>query len=117
MWKNTQFIHALAFLFFEHENPSQFHWKGADNKYRIRPEGQRKGACMYICLCKAVSEQKIRKLIERGAATLKEIQQESQAGTNCGTCVCYIQDIIREFKTEREETPPPPQNAGVSSPW
>lgn len=49
---------------------------------------------MVICLCKGVSDRKIRSLVRDGATTLKEVMQSCQAGSDCGSCVCQLKQII-----------------------
>ena len=42
---------------------------------------------MYVCICKAVSEKRIGKLVAEGVTTLREVREQTGLGTNCGKCV------------------------------
>lgn len=56
---------------------------------------------MFVCLCKGVSDRKIRQCIEDGARSWREVQQETGCGTQCGKCACVGKAIAREaIKTE-----------------
>ncbi|NIC05815.1 (2Fe-2S)-binding protein [Billgrantia bachuensis] len=56
---------------------------------------------MYVCLCKGVSDRKIRESVEGGARSWREVQQETGCGTQCGKCACVGKTITREaVKTE-----------------
>ncbi|SMF68001.1 (2Fe-2S)-binding protein [Pseudobacteriovorax antillogorgiicola] len=47
---------------------------------------------MYICLCHGVTDSKIRSLLEAGAS-IKDIQKNCHAGTDCGACINSIQKL------------------------
>ena len=49
---------------------------------------------MIVCLCKGVSSRQILTEIRRGNGTVKGIARSCQAGTDCGSCVRQIRDII-----------------------
>lgn len=51
---------------------------------------------MYVCLCKGVSDHKIRQTVEDGARSWKEVQRETECGTQCGKCACLGKSITRE---------------------
>ena len=40
-------------------------------------------------------------MIREGASTLKEIQQKTNAGANCGSCVCDLQKLLAKDKESR----------------
>lgn len=41
---------------------------------------------MYVCVCKAVSEQDIRRAVAAGADTFEELQARTGCSTCCGCC-------------------------------
>ena len=41
---------------------------------------------MYVCVCKAVSEQDIRRAVAAGAGTFEELQERTGCSTCCGCC-------------------------------
>jgi bacterioferritin-associated ferredoxin len=51
---------------------------------------------MYVCICKAVSDQEIKEAVAKGADDLAGIQAHLGAATNCGACVEHAQQVIDE---------------------
>ncbi len=51
---------------------------------------------MYVCICKGVSDHRIRRAVEDGARSWREVQAETGCGTQCGKCACLGKDITRE---------------------
>lgn len=51
---------------------------------------------MYVCLCKGVTDKAIRRTVEDGARTWREVQRETGCGTQCGKCGCMAKGITRE---------------------
>jgi bacterioferritin-associated ferredoxin len=47
-----------------------------------------------ICFCYSVRLSEIQAAIEKGAMTLSQIQDETQASMGCGGCECDILDIL-----------------------
>ncbi len=60
---------------------------------------------MYICLCKAVTEKKIRRAVEGGATTLRELQQLHGLGTGCGKCVPSAKACLDQALLAQREKP------------
>jgi bacterioferritin-associated ferredoxin len=50
---------------------------------------------MYVCLCRGVSDRKVRSAISRGATTIEEIGDRCAAGTRCGGCWPVLEDLLR----------------------
>lgn len=48
---------------------------------------------MYLCVCKAVSDQQIRQAVEQGVRTIGDVSARFGVGIECGKCI----DGIREF--------------------
>ena len=62
---------------------------------------------MYVCLCNAVSDKQIKKAISEGASSVEEVQQVSNVGKNCGTCIFAVKEIIdREIGEKKENSEP-----------
>lgn len=56
---------------------------------------------MLVCLCFAVSDREIRRLVkEENCASVREIQKECMAGSKCGTCVKALQQEVERCKKE-----------------
>lgn len=51
---------------------------------------------MYVCICKNVTDHRIRDAVEDGARSWREVQQRTGCGTQCGKCACTGKDITRE---------------------
>lgn len=51
---------------------------------------------MYVCLCKGVSDKAIRRSVEEGARSWREVQRETGCGTQCGKCARMGKAITRE---------------------
>ncbi len=49
---------------------------------------------MLVCICKAVSDRRIREEVRRGARSLTQIREACNAGTDCGSCTRQIRQII-----------------------
>jgi bacterioferritin-associated ferredoxin len=49
---------------------------------------------MYVCMCHAVTEQRVRQEIAEGAGTPRQIANGCGAGTDCGSCVRRIQAML-----------------------
>lgn len=42
---------------------------------------------MYICVCKAVSEKRIERVVQQGVRSLKDLKDTTGLGSCCGKCV------------------------------
>jgi bacterioferritin-associated ferredoxin len=51
---------------------------------------------MVICLCKGVTDGKLRWLVQNGATTLRQVVKTCHAGTDCGTCACHVKEIVEK---------------------
>jgi bacterioferritin-associated ferredoxin len=49
---------------------------------------------MYVCICRAVSEQEVKSAIEAGAKTVQAVTRSCCAGDDCGACHVAIEDMI-----------------------
>jgi len=52
---------------------------------------------MYVCLCRRVSDRKVRKAIGRGANTVDDIAAACGAGTGCGGCHPQLRSMLCEL--------------------
>ncbi|MBF9001312.1 (2Fe-2S)-binding protein [Vibrio nitrifigilis] len=54
---------------------------------------------MYVCLCHAVSDKKIRQLaVEQGVTDIRGIKKCTALGTQCGRCVRQAKEILEQVK-------------------
>ncbi|MFC8450184.1 bacterioferritin-associated ferredoxin [Kitasatospora sp. NPDC057223] len=51
---------------------------------------------MYVCMCHAVTEDQVKKAIDAGASSPRQIARGCKAGTDCGSCVRRIQALLGE---------------------
>jgi bacterioferritin-associated ferredoxin len=51
---------------------------------------------MYICVCKAVSDKRIRNAVSEGACSLRDLSRELGVGTCCGKCVSAARHVLGE---------------------
>jgi bacterioferritin-associated ferredoxin len=56
----------------------------------------------YLCACRQVDEETVKKVIEAGARYLEQIAAECGAGAECGSCHLDIEDLITQ--EEMKET-------------
>ena len=77
------------------------------SNYSDQPSGTKKdveGATpsMVVCLCKAVSDRTIRTLVKNGAHCLRDVARACKAGTDCGSCVCQVRELIEQTKAAED---------------
>ena len=49
-----------------------------------------------VCKCKFVRASEIEDAVENGAYTFKEVQEETECCTKCGSCRRIVENTIRE---------------------
>ena len=59
--------------------------------------------CMFVCLCKAVSDKKLATLVKEGKETLNEIQNCSEAGKGCGACLKQLETFIQKNRSKQKK--------------
>ena len=53
-----------------------------------------KKTAMYVCVCKAVTEDEVHAAIESGARSLRHLQQQLGVATQCGACSDCARSIL-----------------------
>jgi bacterioferritin-associated ferredoxin len=51
---------------------------------------------MFVCVCKAVTEQKVRECIADGATCREAVTKACEAGGDCGACHQQIEDMVED---------------------
>jgi bacterioferritin-associated ferredoxin len=51
---------------------------------------------MYVCICRAVTEEKVKAAIDAGATSVEAVTGVCCAGDDCGACHQTIEDMIEE---------------------
>jgi bacterioferritin-associated ferredoxin len=53
---------------------------------------------MYVCVCRAVSDKKIRHAVEQGACSLRALKDQLGVGSVCGRCVPETRQLIEQCR-------------------
>jgi bacterioferritin-associated ferredoxin len=56
---------------------------------------------MFVCICRAVTEQQVAAAIESGASSREAVSRACRAGGDCGACHATIEDMIEEHCDRR----------------
>ncbi|HLK38493.1 MAG TPA: (2Fe-2S)-binding protein [Polyangiaceae bacterium] len=51
---------------------------------------------MYICICRAVTEEQVKQAIDDGAVSVEAVTRACCAGDDCGACHGVIEELIEE---------------------
>ncbi len=51
---------------------------------------------MFVCICRAVTEQEVKAAIDGGATTVQAVTRSCCAGDDCGACRTTIEDLIED---------------------
>lgn len=54
-----------------------------------------------VCVCKEVTERKIRKSVREGRRRFVSVKQATEAGSSCGMCQPIVEDIIKDELRKR----------------
>lgn len=55
-----------------------------------------------VCECYGVTNGMIKEAVDKGATTLEEVQEITNASTACGACTDDVQRLVDFFTTERD---------------
>ncbi|MFB7995585.1 bacterioferritin-associated ferredoxin [Streptomyces sp. NPDC056002] len=58
---------------------------------------------VYVCSCFGVTEDQVKKHVDGGACTPRQIASACKAGTDCGSCVRRIQALLGRGSCPRRE--------------
>ena len=63
---------------------------------------------MIVCLCHGVSDHQIKKLLDSGEAeSVSAVQAQTRCGTDCGTCMNQLHDLVKAAEARRWEASAP----------
>ncbi|SDB21188.1 bacterioferritin-associated ferredoxin [Pseudidiomarina indica] len=51
---------------------------------------------MYVCLCKGVTDKTIRRAVDHGVSSMRELRQEFGVGGQCGCCTQCAKDVLND---------------------
>lgn len=57
---------------------------------------------MYVCICKAVTDQDLEDLMSAGCTNIRDLQKKCKVGADCGACL----NSVREMVQSRENAAP-----------
>ncbi len=66
---------------------------------------------MFVCLCKAITEQQICDAIDQGARSMADLRNQLAVATDCGLCACDAKALLA-----RSHSLAPSQAAAQSMP-
>lgn len=52
---------------------------------------------MYVCVCHAVTDEDIRKAVDRGACSLLDVQNQLPVASCCGRCEETARGVVDEY--------------------
>ena len=70
---------------------------------------------MYVCICKAVTQQDIASAVDRGVRTLRELRLATQCSSQCGGCAELAEITLRDAIKESEAAKPISLNVALSA--
>ena len=66
---------------------------------------------MYVCVCRAVTEQEVKSAIDAGADTVQAVTRACCAGDDCGACHGAIEALIKRDRAGVKVLPVVPGRA------
>ena len=58
---------------------------------------------MYVCICNAVTDSEIRKAVDDGVSSLKQLRRKTGCASSCGCCQAEAMEILHDALAERRE--------------
>ena len=58
---------------------------------------------MYVCICRGVTDRQIRRAVDEGAQTLREVQSKLPLADCCGRCGPVARELIRDCAASCDE--------------
>ncbi len=55
---------------------------------------------MYVCVCRAVSDSKIRRAVEQGAGSMRALKDQLGVGSVCGRCVPEARQLLGQHRPQ-----------------
>jgi len=62
---------------------------------------------MYVCVCNAITERAIHRMVKDGCTTLGEVQALSGCADCCGTCHDYALEVLDQALGRQQAVSPP----------
>ncbi|WP_017431076.1 (2Fe-2S)-binding protein [Vreelandella jeotgali] len=55
---------------------------------------------MYVCMCKGITDHRIRREVADGARSFHEVREATGCSTQCGKCACTAKAVTRDAVSE-----------------
>ncbi len=55
---------------------------------------------MYVCICRAVTDNQIRDAVQEGCCSMRELRNCLGVATQCGRCALTARDVLNESLQE-----------------
>jgi bacterioferritin-associated ferredoxin len=65
-----------------------------------------------VCICNVVSENEIKAALKKGATTTSDIQKMTCAGTSCGKCLVFVDELVEKHLSDLPLNPQQKINFG-----
>jgi bacterioferritin-associated ferredoxin len=59
---------------------------------------------MYVCICNAVTDRDIRRVVDKGARSLFEVQCQLPVGSCCGRCQDEASNVVDEHLKKKDSS-------------
>jgi bacterioferritin-associated ferredoxin len=60
---------------------------------------------MYVCICHRITDKDIQKAAQSGCCSLRNLQEKTCLGTQCGNCIELAQEILTQATTPINDHP------------
>jgi len=51
---------------------------------------------MYVCVCKAITEQQLKDAVHQGANTFRDVRRCLGVSTGCGRCASHARSLVNQ---------------------
>lgn len=51
---------------------------------------------MYVCVCNGITDRDIRKAVDNGCTSMRQLSRELQVGRQCGRCASMAREILSD---------------------
>lgn len=58
---------------------------------------------MYVCICKGITENKLREAVHQGADRMRDLKSSLGVTEQCGRCACHVKQVLDEALSEKPQ--------------
>jgi len=59
---------------------------------------------MYVCICKAVTDEEISELLAAGCKNVRDLQKKCRVGADCGCCLNAVREMVDQTRNTPHES-------------